>query len=673
MISKFKLVLILSFFALLSFNSCQDEILEVSETDEETLIAPNSTLANLMQFTVSNDGSVDDVMDDANCFSVNLPVTIIVNDITITISTLEDLALIEDIFNEFESDDDILEFLFPITIILNDYDDIIIENEDQLEDFIEECVNDDNDDVIECIDFQYPISFSIYNTEFQVIDTVVIEGDEQLYEFLENLQNETDQVVLASLNFPVTMVYANGNTVEVNNNSDLEAAINEAGDDCDDDNEDDDCSEEEVDAYLTECYWNIVNFNGDDNFINNDIYFNNNGLLEIYSENNVIATGNWSTSMSDLGVILTLSELTMFDEDLGGNWYVYECDDDRFKFTREPGTVESYIIIERECNNESDCNVAEIQADLKECKWYLGTDLVDGNGPLMFTEDGVKLNGNVIGGWNLAQIEGYIYLTLDLSGDYMNISKEWKLVECDDDRLQFINGDYTLVLEQDCENNNSIGCLEANAIVLCDENNDGFEVFNLYEGLNDIEGCDIDNAVSVSYHTTLVDAETDVNEISGVTSYTNISSPQTIYVRIEVLNNPSVFEILEMGLSLQDCSNSGSVEDLEAIIVNGSWVVASYIDSGDNDTAVYANYTLEFSADGSVVATDGGSNTFYGTWDAFLNTGGDLKFLLDFGAQIPFDEFNDDWLVIDLQTNRIELYDLSGGDGTEDFLVFERL
>ena len=646
MISKFKLVLILSFFALLSFNSCQDEILEVSETDEETLIAPNSTLANLMQFTVSNDGSVDDVMDDANCFSVNLPVTIIVNDITITISTLEDLALIEDIFNEFESDDDILEFLFPITIILNDYDDIIIENEDQLEDFIEECVNDDNDDVIECIDFQYPISFSIYNTEFQVIDTVVIEDDEQLYEFLENLQNETDQVVLASLNFPVTMVYANGNTVEVDNNTELEAAINEAGDDCDDDNEDDDCSEEEVDAYLAECHWNIVNFNGDDNFLDKDIYFYNDGLLEIYSENNVIATGNWSTSMSDLGVILSLSELTMFNEDLGGNWYVYECDDDRFKFTREPGTVESYMIIERECNDESDCNVAEIQADLKECKWYLGTDLVDGNGPLLFTEDGVKLNGNVIGGWNLAQIEGYIYLTLDLSGDYMNISKEWKLVECDDDRLQFINGDYTLVLEQDCENNNSIGCLEANAIVLCDENNDGFEVFNLYEGLNDIEGCDIDNAVSVSYHTTLVDAETDVNEISGVTSYTNISSPQTIYVRIEVLNNPSVFEILEMGLSLQDCSNSGSVEDLEAIIVDGSWVVASYIDSGDNDTAVYANYTLEFSADGSVIATDGGSNTFYGTWDAFLSTSSDLKLLLDFASQVPFDDSGDGFPVM---------------------------
>jgi hypothetical protein len=144
----------------------------------------------------------------------------------------------------------------------------------------------------------------------------------------------------------------------------------------------------------------------------------------------------------------------MFDVDLGGEWYVHECHDDRFKFTREPGTIESYFIIERECNNEADCSVAEIQADLKECKWYLDTDLVDGNGPLMFTEDGVKLNGIAIGGWNLSLIEGHIYLNLDLSGDYMNISKEWKLVECDDHRLQFISENHTLVLEQECSSDN---------------------------------------------------------------------------------------------------------------------------------------------------------------------------------------------------------------------------
>ena len=52
--------------------------------------------------------------------------------------------------------------------------------------------------------------------------------------FLQGLENPNGGVVLASLNFPVTLVYANGNTLEVNNNQELEEAINAAEDDCDD-------------------------------------------------------------------------------------------------------------------------------------------------------------------------------------------------------------------------------------------------------------------------------------------------------------------------------------------------------------------------------------------------------------------------------------------------------
>jgi hypothetical protein len=645
---KFNYLLVLAFFALISFNSCQDEILEVTPTDEETLIAPNSTLANLIQYTVTNDGSVDNIMDDSNCFSVNLPVTIIVNDITVTINTLEDLALIEDIFNEFDSDDDILEFLFPITIILNDYEEIVIENENQLEAFIEACV-DNEDDVIECVDFHYPISFSIYNTEFQVIDTVVIESDEQLYEFLENLQNENDQVVLASLNFPVTMVYTNGNTVEVHNNAELEAVIHDAEEACDDDNEEDDCTKEHVDAYLTECHWNIVNFNGDDNFIHNDIYFNTNGTLEIInSETNETATGNWSTSMSDLGVVLTLSELTMFDGDLGGDWYVYECDDDRIKFTREPGTIEAYIIIERECNNETDCSVAEIQADLKECKWYLGTDLVDGNGPLMFTENGVALNGNVIGGWSLSLVEGHIYLTLDLSGDYMNISKEWKLVECDDDRLQFISGDYTLVLEQECDNSNPFECYSSLEYGICDDGDvyDGITTFNLNEIY---PNCNEDN-VEVSFHATENEAHNNVNPLT--TTYTNTNNQETIFVRV-TLAGTNEYEIFVVLLYVEDCSTSACTEEvLDSYLMEFEcyWVAVSV--DGSN---AFDDYAIQFNENQDVLIEGNGSNVF-GTWSTAGNPTNGV-FLTITQLENNFSVINGQWLVTECGPERIVLVD----------------
>ncbi len=182
---KINQLFLLAFFTLLTFSACQNEETEVNSPSEQEMIDPNSPLATFMTNVTANYGAYDDILDDASCFSVELPVTIMVSDITITIETEADLDQLEDIFEELEGDDDFLDFVFPITIIFNDYTEIVIENEDQLENFITEC--NDDDDVIECVDFVYPISFSVFNSEFNIVDTIIIENDEALYEFLDDL------------------------------------------------------------------------------------------------------------------------------------------------------------------------------------------------------------------------------------------------------------------------------------------------------------------------------------------------------------------------------------------------------------------------------------------------------------------------------------------------------
>jgi len=166
-------IIIVTFFVPITLLTCQDEIVEISETNEESVIIPNSTFVSSMQSTVTNDGSVDDIMDDADCFSVDLPVTVLVNDLSITINTLSDLQLIEDIYNEFDTDEDSLEFSFPITIILYNYENIVIQNQTELVAFTADCDNLVTD-LNQCIDFRYPISFSIYNTEFQITETIFL-------------------------------------------------------------------------------------------------------------------------------------------------------------------------------------------------------------------------------------------------------------------------------------------------------------------------------------------------------------------------------------------------------------------------------------------------------------------------------------------------------------------
>lgn len=328
-----------------TFTSCQDEVIEETPPNEQEIIQPESNLANLMRYTSANDGSVDDLLDNSDCFTVNLPVTIVANGITLTIETLDDLNVLQAIFDASNTDDDDLEFLFPITIILNDYTEVNIETVDALEDFIETCISDE--EIIECADFDYPISFSIYNTDFQVIDTVVIDNDYELYIFLESLDDDDNGVVLASLNFPVTIAYANGSTVEVNNNQALEEAINAADENCEDD-----CDLEDVLENLQECHWVIAAHNVNNDYLGYHFYFNDNNLLQIiFGTGSVTVGGEWYTSEIDGSVVVTIRGLTDFTE-LEGDWMVVDCDDDRYVLTQETANQTVEMVLEQDCSSQ---------------------------------------------------------------------------------------------------------------------------------------------------------------------------------------------------------------------------------------------------------------------------------------------------------------------------------
>jgi len=118
------------------------------------------------------------------------------------------------------------------------------------------------------------------------------------------------------------------------------------------------------------------------------------------------------------------------------------------------------------------------------------------------------------------------------------------------------------------------------------------------------------------------------------------------------------------------CNGTGNAQELTDIMEAGSWSVASYIDSGDDETADYNGYTLTFNMAGTASATNG-TNTFNGTWSITGST--DLDFNMDFGPDEPFEEFNDDWDVLNYTASRVELQDISGGGGGTDTLVFEKI
>jgi len=653
--TKFNYALLLTFFALLTFSSCQDEVLEITETNEEQVLAANSELASLMKSTSSNSGSTNDIVlssfrnDDTNCLSVNLPVTIIVNGITITIDTQEDLELIEDIYEEFNDDEDVLEFIFPITIILNDYTEVVIENLDQLENFIERCNNDD--DVINCVDFHYPISFSIFNTEFQIIDTIVIENDRELYHFLERI-NDANEPLLASLNFPVKLVYANGETVEVHNNQELERAINEADGFCDD--EHDRCDIEVVDEELIECHWKIYYYNDDDHFRPFDIFFLENGELNIVNENATVAiTGEWDTTETDDGIVLSISNLSQFNEELSGEWLIVECDDDRFRVVRRAdaaGTTDTKIVLKRRCNEEPECSAQEIRMGLSECRWYSVSNVYDNNGlgVFHFGADGsvyVDLpNGNEITGtWEVALTDYGVKIILDLPEPYSDLTRYWKVIECDERRIKAVHEDLFIVFERECETN-PFECYSDTELVICDDDNiDGLAEFNL-EML--YPNCVTDD-VEVSYHNTLADAKTGLNGLGS--TYVNTTNPETIYVRVLRAGSNDDYEVFEAALYVEDCSPGCTEEEVDSYLIEDTcyWGPVSINNSDD-----FSDYQFHFNENQELVIEGNGTN-ITATWSTSQGSGNGV--VLDI-SQIDgnLEIFNGQWTLTYCSVERLD-------------------
>lgn len=537
-------IIILTLTLILS--ACHNEVLNI-ETLEENNIATNTTLTNLIARTSYNNCSNDDFLDQASCFSVLLPVTIIADGVTITIENQAALTQLQQQLSNISS----IEFSFPITIIFSNYSQVIIQNEDQLEDFIDDCdINQDNDG-IDCVDFQYPISFSIFNSAFSLLDTVVINNDEALYYFIQDLQANNNQIV--SLNFPVTLIYQNGETIIVSTNQELAEAIENADANCNYDEPD--CSEEEIIDYLTSCPWiaqsNLLNEQEDAL-----LYFNQNGNVSILD-----STGNTIT----------------------------------------------------------------------------------------------------IGTWQIQTLEDYLYLNLTIETEYQTLSKSWKIVACElynnTPQIYLQHQNNTLQLTKNCNNNNPFECFESfdAQIEKCDEDNDGVELFNLNEAFANCTP----SADEFTYHTTEADANSGTNAISNTEAFANTTSPQTVYIRVQINNEVEIYPII---LKLEDCSEADcSVTVIESYLTNCIWHIVNY-----NNSDNLMNHDLDFQNNNALVI-ENNNQTYSGYWEVSETANGTVKINFANVSAPNIQVINGNWYVIECENNSIQLQ-----NSTNDTMVLEK-
>ncbi|WP_299106031.1 hypothetical protein [uncultured Winogradskyella sp.] len=328
---KTKVYILLLFSAVLLFTSCRKEETEFIEAPEEETLLANSSIALLIQRTTTNDGSKNNIIDKANCYNIAFPYAVNANSQPITMNSISDFVTVECIFDASDTDVDTLTIQFPITIVLANFTEIIISNSTELTSYNDTCNGENEvDDDIECIDFQYPIEVSIFNTNNELLETINLESDNQLYGFVSNIN--TNDIV--SFTFPIMVMLSDGSEISIADFNELETTIVNAINSCDEDDDydynDDDCDDcfpNEIKDLLTSCSdWQVnrLKRNSTDYDTVYDGYtfnFFTDGTLSVYWSG-ITAYGTYTTSGigNDLEVVINVPQLPLCNN----NWILQE-------------------------------------------------------------------------------------------------------------------------------------------------------------------------------------------------------------------------------------------------------------------------------------------------------------------------------------------------------------
>ncbi len=205
--------------AVVLYAGCQKEYLEVSEPDADLTITANHPVADLVIKIALKDGSFDNIIDRCSEISINFPYSVRIKNEVLEVSSSEDVQNIKleyfELRNEFN-------LVYPVTVSFSDYSEAVLANKGELRQIQNQYNTTITDDDIECIDFIYPFTASVYNIQYQNYSHVEINDDMDLY----NVFNKIHDLVV-EFGYPLHVENLGGIITIINNNKELENKIRE--------------------------------------------------------------------------------------------------------------------------------------------------------------------------------------------------------------------------------------------------------------------------------------------------------------------------------------------------------------------------------------------------------------------------------------------------------------
>lgn len=304
------------------FFSCQnDESIVIKTPSNVAVITDSGLLTRLLSRVVQNPTTLDNVLDHSSCISIQLPVIVVVNSQSISVSSKSDYQLVKNNISTSATDDDLIHFSYPITVNFHDFTSQVVDNKSKLDEIILNCSDDDDLDDISCLTINYPISIAIYDTNSQLASTKFLYNNTQFFSFITN---DLHSNIVASINYPISIKNKVGENTFLNSNSEFENFIQNSIGDCVDGN----IINPAFEAVLTSSEWYISQYKHEYNdqttlFTGYSFNFNANKNSSAI-KNSVVITGTWTTELEDGSTKLELHYAGETLEKLEEDWKLIE-------------------------------------------------------------------------------------------------------------------------------------------------------------------------------------------------------------------------------------------------------------------------------------------------------------------------------------------------------------
>jgi hypothetical protein len=350
-----------------------------------------------------------------------------------------------------------LSFQFPITLVYNTGATVTVNS---FEELIQVVVGVTDDLYINGVEF--PITVEIYNDETGAIEVVTINSEEELADLLDDIDFEDDDCECTEEYSPVCVEVMDENDVAfVLTFPNACYAMCEGFEQAD---FLDSCEEDYDDDYENDC-------------------FEFNFPLDITTDEGETITVD---SMEDLGNLTYdmnyfefVFPLTVTNED--GETEEIEDEEDLFELYED-----CYDDYDDDCEIEvAEAEEALMFCDAVEAEIYeLDGDVIDVNSIAFNANNELVVNGEPtvtdLGSWSLSDSDEGMILTIGQLQTFTMLNGDWELVECDDDSLEFENGEYALHIEIECEDDDDDDDCDCpdEYVPVCAETEDGIEEFD---------------------------------------------------------------------------------------------------------------------------------------------------------------------------------------------------